>query len=295
MANNNREESVFAKWFDKINAKRRVKAVCKPCWEIRYCPYGPLVEHFPLADPDDDRGCRIFGHQCPVFHVAEPFTETRQLRNINRTISRPTQFRVLKRENQVCRKCGQPVADDDIHFDHIIPWSKGGSSDEQNIQLLCSACNLKKSDTFEKEHLVGSFVDHVVDPVDHSILEFLTFLVEFAHAFRADEGRFPTADDLACRLNDGERGASEEQGAALISDLGSFFSDKRPGELKATLLKALRDRWGFADGTVYTLKSIADYYDIDVIDLLAAEVSLVNRLGWSVSLNASAKNKWLSS
>src|SRR5438876_1425979 len=22
-------------------------SVCKPCWELRYCPYGPLVELFP--------------------------------------------------------------------------------------------------------------------------------------------------------------------------------------------------------------------------------------------------------
>jgi hypothetical protein len=21
--------------------------VCKPCWELKYCPYGPLVEFFP--------------------------------------------------------------------------------------------------------------------------------------------------------------------------------------------------------------------------------------------------------
>lgn len=29
--------------------KPRLKhAVCKPCWELKYCPYGPLVEFFPL-------------------------------------------------------------------------------------------------------------------------------------------------------------------------------------------------------------------------------------------------------
>ncbi len=27
---------------------KRVKGVCKPCWELKYCPYGPLVEQFPL-------------------------------------------------------------------------------------------------------------------------------------------------------------------------------------------------------------------------------------------------------
>lgn len=23
--------------------------VCKPCWELKYCPYGPIVEHYPLS------------------------------------------------------------------------------------------------------------------------------------------------------------------------------------------------------------------------------------------------------
>ena len=27
---------------------RRLKHVIKPCWELRFCPYGPLVEDFPL-------------------------------------------------------------------------------------------------------------------------------------------------------------------------------------------------------------------------------------------------------
>lgn len=28
--------------------KRRIKKICKPCWELKYCPYGPLIESFPL-------------------------------------------------------------------------------------------------------------------------------------------------------------------------------------------------------------------------------------------------------
>ena len=29
-------------------------SACKPCWELRYCPYGPLGEFFPLDSPDRD-------------------------------------------------------------------------------------------------------------------------------------------------------------------------------------------------------------------------------------------------
>lgn len=34
--------------------KHPLGSVCKPCWELMYCPYGPLVETFPLPDPDVD-------------------------------------------------------------------------------------------------------------------------------------------------------------------------------------------------------------------------------------------------
>jgi len=28
--------------------KKRTTRLCKPCWELQYCPYGPIVEDFPL-------------------------------------------------------------------------------------------------------------------------------------------------------------------------------------------------------------------------------------------------------
>ena len=284
---------VFGPWLDRINAKARVKAICKPCWEIKYCPYGPLVEQFPLAEGGDPQRCIIFGHICPVFRVAEPFTETKELRNINRDIPRPVQFRVLKRDNQVCRMCGKHVREEDIHFDHIIPWSKGGSSDENNVQLLCDECNLKKSANFEKEHLVDAFTDHVCEAVDDDILGFLFLIVHFGLDFRSDEGRFPSADNFAECLNEGEKTIAEQRGAQILSEIDEFFRGKRPKELSAKVFKALRFRWGFDDGDTYYLKSVADEYDIDVDDLLNAEVALVGRLGWRVALNKSATKRWL--
>src|SRR6266550_9283424 len=39
-------DSVVLKHWKTISTK-----VCKPCWELRYCPYGPLVEQAPLLPP----------------------------------------------------------------------------------------------------------------------------------------------------------------------------------------------------------------------------------------------------
>jgi hypothetical protein len=54
---------------------------------------------------------------------------------------------VWKRDKGKCVKCGRQ---DNLHFDHIIPYSKGGSSlVAENIQLLCASHNLAKRDRIE--------------------------------------------------------------------------------------------------------------------------------------------------
>ena len=54
---------------------------------------------------------------------------------------------VWKRDGGKCSMCGST---DELHFDHIIPFSKGGSSNTpDNIQLLCARHNLSKSDRIE--------------------------------------------------------------------------------------------------------------------------------------------------
>ena len=53
---------------------------------------------------------------------------------------------VLMRDGNRCRLCGVECNDGlhNIHFDHIIPWSKGGETTLENLQVLCSDCNLAK-------------------------------------------------------------------------------------------------------------------------------------------------------
>lgn len=62
---------------------------------------------------------------------------------------------ILERYNYTCQCCGIRVHDrstghwntpDKAHIDHIIPVSKGGNSELDNLQLLCRTCNLSKSD-----------------------------------------------------------------------------------------------------------------------------------------------------
>ncbi|SNQ62646.1 HNH endonuclease [Candidatus Methanoperedens nitratireducens] len=191
------DDEALAEW--KVAATR----VCKPCWELKYCPYGPWVEDSPLlpstrkeaekyqeylknclktgilegGEPlDDERrrlfkewtdefnpedypeeipekiaemACTVFGHICPVVFIAEDFTETNEVRRRRRYISFKVKMRVVRRDNYTCQVCGKHLLDNEVEFDHIIPLSKGGSSEEHNIRLTCFDCNRDKSDRVE--------------------------------------------------------------------------------------------------------------------------------------------------
>jgi hypothetical protein len=61
-----------------------------------------------------------------------------------RIIPTHVKVEVYKRDAGRCVVCGSAT---DLHFDHILPYSKGGSSDTAaNVQLLCASHNLAKSD-----------------------------------------------------------------------------------------------------------------------------------------------------
>ena len=67
----------------------------------------------------------------------------------SRTINARLRFLVLQRDHFKCCACGASPAKDpsvELHVDHIIPWSKGGETVPENLQTLCSKCNLGKSD-----------------------------------------------------------------------------------------------------------------------------------------------------
>lgn len=81
------------------------------------------------------------------FFASEPFTESGKLRKVTRHIPRPVMIRVVRRDNSTCQECGRPLLDNEIQFDHIIPYTKGGPSTESNLRVICGECNIIMSDS----------------------------------------------------------------------------------------------------------------------------------------------------
>jgi 5-methylcytosine-specific restriction endonuclease McrA len=72
-----------------------------------------------------------------VEYIKIPFTK---LRN-----NKPTRSAIYARDGHKCQYCG---ATRKLTIDHVIPKSKGGSDDWDNLVVACSSCNTKKGDKY---------------------------------------------------------------------------------------------------------------------------------------------------
>jgi len=64
-----------SKWInDKVP---RWKDIVRPCHYTGFCPYGEMVEMFPLQEESNERSCEVFGHDCPAYYMAEMLSEDR--------------------------------------------------------------------------------------------------------------------------------------------------------------------------------------------------------------------------
>ncbi|MFZ1075367.1 MAG: HNH endonuclease [Minisyncoccia bacterium] len=75
----------------------------------------------------------------------EPVTKHKTSRNINWRL----RFLVMRRDNFKCKNCGGSPATDPtiiLHVDHVKAWANGGETVLENLQTLCSKCNIGKSD-----------------------------------------------------------------------------------------------------------------------------------------------------
>lgn len=106
---------------------------------------------FKLVDAwlEASNGRQVFKFKLELMDVRDAQKHPRYNPDLehDRLIPTAVKLEVWKRDKGKCTKCG---SEDNLHFDHIIPYSKGGSSlVAENIQLLCARHNLAKRDRIE--------------------------------------------------------------------------------------------------------------------------------------------------
>ena len=101
---------------------------------------------FALTDcwQEESHGRALFKFRLELADEVPTPDSTRRDPSPGRLIPPSIKLDVWERDGGRCVECGSA---DNLHFDHIIPHSKGGSSlVVSNIQLLCARHNLAKSD-----------------------------------------------------------------------------------------------------------------------------------------------------
>lgn len=69
--------------------------------------------------------------------------------------------RILEKYKNKCVFCG---SNENLQVDHIIPLSRNGKHDEDNMQILCKMCNLKKGKGIELDDYfkIGISKDYIL-------------------------------------------------------------------------------------------------------------------------------------
>lgn len=97
------------------------------------------------SEDDEDKKVAILDEVSDNAKIEEQTFKHKTKRDINLRL----RFKVMARDHFKCCKCGKSPATDPsvvLHIDHIYPYSKGGETIMENLQTLCSDCNLGKSD-----------------------------------------------------------------------------------------------------------------------------------------------------
>jgi hypothetical protein len=108
-----------------------------------------LKGYFELIDYKviNDGRRNVFRFILKLSNRAEIFNKNKLELSHTRLIPSQVKKEVWKRDQGKCVICGETK---NLHFDHDLPFSKGGTSLlSSNVRLLCAKCNLRKSDKIE--------------------------------------------------------------------------------------------------------------------------------------------------
>lgn len=73
--------------------------------------------------------------------------QRRRAQKIGTTVEEFTREQIIERDKSTCHICGKVCALNEIHIDHIVPLSRGGTHTVDNVAVACAPCNLRKGAT----------------------------------------------------------------------------------------------------------------------------------------------------
>ena len=138
-------ENIENVWL-KLGRQPRYQEMIKPLskfssgtYEKRYGTWRQSLERFVEF---------INSEEIETEKTLEAKSENAPRHKTKRDINWRLRFLVMRRDNFKCVACGRNPATDTaiiLHVDHKLAWDKGGETVYENLQTLCSVCNIGKS------------------------------------------------------------------------------------------------------------------------------------------------------
>lgn len=108
-----------------------------------------FVEMINESGGDETSGSRV-----PQPSVVEQVQPTPRVTRINADkLSLGLRYSILRRDRFRCALCGRSpstVLGLELHVDHIVHRSRGGTNDELNLRTLCNQCNVGRGTQFDE-------------------------------------------------------------------------------------------------------------------------------------------------
>ena len=189
--------------------------------------------------------------------------------------------------------CGKNIPDEEVNFDHIIPWSKGGSSDYNNIRLLCEKCNKKRSNSFEEEFLVASFSE-IFNRPSQIIADMVFDLLDLVQLFYVIEKKFSAVSEkIFCEAVKGIDEETDKYMYMLVTDILSILKSETPFISVKKKMKLLKHRWGILDNNIYSINETCEKLHVDIQYYNEQETLLLRQIGFTISAEEQIKKAYL--
>ncbi len=117
-------------------------------YEYRFGTWRKALERFIEYVNKEEESTLPVARESSIIAPPDALQTSLKKHKTKRNISSRLRFIIMKRENFKCKRCGRSPATDPkivLHVDHIIAYSNGGETVSENLETLCSICNIGKS------------------------------------------------------------------------------------------------------------------------------------------------------
>jgi hypothetical protein len=121
-------------------------------YKIRFEKWSLAIQSFLDRVNQDPETIEVSVSELLVYQAKAGSNQIEKESELSRKVPLGLRFKVLSRDRFRCVLCGDNPPQNpacSLHADHILPWSKGGKTEIDNLRTLCALCNIGRSNKYD--------------------------------------------------------------------------------------------------------------------------------------------------